>query len=67
MTENKNIYGVNERAFFLDCGRKYFSPKWFEKLIPILKEARLVYAVYVFVFGHILIFFLFDKSGTEYQ
>ena len=41
MTENKNIYGVNERAFFLDCGRKYFSPKWFEKLIPILKEARL--------------------------
>ena len=41
MTESKNIYGVNERAFFLDCGRKYFSPKWFEKLIPILKEARL--------------------------
>ena len=41
MTESKNIYGVNERAFFLDCGRKYFSPKLFEKLIPILKEARL--------------------------
>jgi hexosaminidase len=39
---NKNtIYKVDERAFFLDCGRKYFSPKWFEKLIPTLKSANL--------------------------
>lgn len=34
-------YHVNERAFFLDCGRKYFSPKWFEKLIPTIKDANL--------------------------
>ena len=38
---NKTQYHVNERAFFLDCGRKYFSPSWFEKLIPILKNAKL--------------------------
>ena len=37
----KSLYRVDERAFFLDCGRKYFSPKWFEKLLPILKEAEL--------------------------
>lgn len=37
----KTLYGVDERAFFLDCGRKYFSPKWFEALLPILKQANL--------------------------
>ena len=41
MIKNNTIYHVNERAFFLDCGRKYFSPKWFEKLFPILKNADL--------------------------
>lgn len=41
MTDKKSIYGVSERAFFLDCGRKYFSPKWFEGLIPVLREANL--------------------------
>lgn len=25
----------------LDCGRKYFSPKWFERAIPLLKKAKL--------------------------
>ena len=38
---NKTPYHVNERAFFLDCGRKYFSPNWFERLIPTLKNANL--------------------------
>lgn len=37
----KSLYRVEERAFFLDCGRKYFSPKWFEALLPILKQANL--------------------------
>ena len=41
MNNKINHYHVNERAFFLDCGRKYFSPKWFEKLIPSLKCANL--------------------------
>ena len=41
MIKNNTIYHVNERAFFLDCGRKYFSPKWFEKLFLILKSADL--------------------------
>ncbi|MBE6534132.1 MAG: hypothetical protein E7678_04090, partial [Ruminococcaceae bacterium] len=41
MTNKKNLYHVNERAFFLDCGRKYFSPTWFEKIIPTLKYANL--------------------------
>lgn len=37
----KSLFCVDERAFFLDCGRKYFSPKWFESLIPLLKQAGL--------------------------
>ena len=37
----KSLYRVDERAFFLDCGRKYFSPKFFEVLLPILKKANL--------------------------
>ena len=41
MKDKSNIYKVNERAFFLDCGRKYFSPKWFEKMLPLLKAANL--------------------------
>ena len=41
MNNQNTIYKVDERAFFLDCGRKYFSPKWFEKMIPILKRANL--------------------------
>ena len=32
---------TKERAFFLDCGRKYFSPSWFEKLLPTMKNAGL--------------------------
>ena len=40
MSKN-TIYNVDERAFFLDCGRKYFSPKWFEKMIPTLRLAGL--------------------------
>ena len=38
---NKSIYRVDERAFFLDCGRKYFSPLFFERLIPTIKDAGL--------------------------
>ena len=41
MNGKSKIYKVDERAFFLDCGRKYFSPKWFEKLIPTLRKANL--------------------------
>ncbi len=41
MTNNKTPYHVDERAFFLDCGRKYFSPKFFERLIPTLKKSNL--------------------------
>ena len=41
MTAKKNIYRTDERALVLDCGRKYFSPKWFEQAIPILKSANL--------------------------
>ena len=41
MKNEKSIYHVPERALFLDCGRKYFSPKWFEKAIPIIKDAQL--------------------------
>ena len=37
----KSLYRVDERAFLLDCGRKYFSPKFFEALLPILKKANL--------------------------
>lgn len=37
----KNIPAVKEKAFFLDCGRKYFSPSWFEKLFPIMKSSEL--------------------------
>ena len=39
MNSEKNIYTVNERALFLDCGRKYFSPTWFERAIPQIKLA----------------------------
>lgn len=41
MTNKNTVFGVNERAFFLDCGRKYFPVQWFEKLIPTLKNANL--------------------------
>lgn len=41
MIKKDSIYKVNERALFLDCGRKYFSPAWFEKAIPVLKSAGL--------------------------
>lgn len=41
MINKKTPYHVDERAFFLDCGRKYFSPKWFEKMIPTVKSANL--------------------------
>lgn len=39
MKNEKGLYSVPERALFLDCGRKYFSPKWFEKAIPEIKRA----------------------------
>ena len=39
MNDKKSIYSVPERALFLDCGRKYFSPEWFEKAIPQIKLA----------------------------
>ncbi|MBO5285842.1 MAG: family 20 glycosylhydrolase [Clostridia bacterium] len=29
---DKSIYYVNERIFMLDCGRKYYTPKWIKKL-----------------------------------
>lgn len=41
MTDKNSVFAVNERAFFLDCGRKYFSTSWFEKIIPTLKKAEL--------------------------
>ena len=30
---NDYIYGVSERIFMLDCGRKYFTPEWIKRLI----------------------------------
>ena len=41
MNQKNSIYGVPERALMLDCGRKYFSPKWFERAIPLLKKANM--------------------------
>ena len=41
MMNKQTPHYVNERAFFLDCGRKYFPVQWFEKLMPILKGAGL--------------------------
>ena len=41
MTNKNTSDPVDERAFFLDCGRKYFSTKFFEKLIPTLKKSNL--------------------------
>ena len=51
MNNQNTIYKVDERAFFLDCGRKYFSPKWFEKLIPTLTaqgDGSLLFALRIF-------------------
>lgn len=39
MKNKKSLFAVPERALFLDCGRKYFSPKWYEKAIPAIKVA----------------------------
>ena len=41
MNQKNSIYRVPERALMLDCGRKYFSPKWFERAIPLLKKANM--------------------------
>ena len=41
MNQKTSIYRVPERALMLDCGRKYFSPKWFERAIPLLKKANM--------------------------
>ena len=41
MNQKNSIYRVSERALMLDCGRKYFSPKWFERAIPLLKKANM--------------------------
>lgn len=41
MNQKNSIYRVPKRALMLDCGRKYFSPKWFERAIPLLKEANM--------------------------
>ena len=41
MNQKNSIYRVPERALMLDCGRKYFSPKWFERAMPLLKKANM--------------------------
>ena len=41
MNQKNSIYRVPKRALMLDCGRKYFSPKWFERAIPLLKKANM--------------------------
>ena len=41
MNQKNSIYRVPERTLMLDCGRKYFSPKWFERAIPLLKKANM--------------------------
>lgn len=41
MNSAPSKFHVPERALMLDCGRKYFSPKWYERLIPLLKRAGL--------------------------
>lgn len=30
---NNAVYSVDERIFMLDCGRKYYTPKWIKRLI----------------------------------
>ena len=41
MNQKNSIYRVPGRALMLDCGRKYFSPKWFERAMPLLKKANM--------------------------
>ena len=35
----KSVYGVPERIFMLDCGRKYFTSDWIKRLILEIKSA----------------------------
>lgn len=39
--KNSTTHKPLEKAFFLDCGRKYFSPSFFERLFPIMRQAGL--------------------------
>ena len=35
---NQSSRRAKERIFFLDCGRKYYTPEWIKKLMLTVKE-----------------------------